>query len=63
MVFPSQQQSFEVIQLSSHQCLGMEILVLRKQSNVYLNQLWRSVLLHQEKMLSYLVLTKYQHIY
>ena len=26
---------------------------------IYLNQVWRSVLLHQEKMLSYLVLTKY----
>ena len=28
MVFPTQQQSFEVIQLSSQQCVGMEILVL-----------------------------------
>ena len=63
IAFPTQQQSFEVIQLSSHQCVGMEILVLCKSSDVYLNQVIRSVLLHQEKMLSYLVLTKYQQIY
>ena len=46
MVFPTQQQSFEVIQLSSHQCGNGNFSMQIKWR--FLNQVWRSVILHKK---------------